>query len=265
MNKLLLTILAMTISTLSFADYTIKVPLEVAQGGTLPNSSINFSGSNQPSIEEQFLIDCPITSEDITGHGAALLNKWSEPENGFKCAVSIAVEKNLYDGACNPNAQAQSDSLYAAMRARGMDGVSSIRYDGECSGNEPEAPEAPEAPAASYEVSMSIYVQNSGDNIIFNGVSQPSYSNAESSNFNSSTNQFFLSNTYEGYFWNNNASLEQYAPNVGGLIQFDGKGVDCLISQINTSASGSLYTCSNDVEFTAGSELINVVFYKRTN
>ncbi|WP_132577658.1 hypothetical protein [Pseudomonas aeruginosa] len=225
----------------------------------------------QPSIEEQFLIDCPITSEDITGHGAALLNKWAEPENGSKCVVSIAVEKNLYDGVCNPNAQAQSDSLYAAMRARGMDGVSSIRYDGECSGNEPEAPQEPEAPiepeapVGSYEASMSIYVQNAGDNVNFNGVSQSGYSNAESSHFNSSTNQFFLSNTYEGYFWNNNASLEQYAPNVGGLIQFDGKGVDCLISQINTSASGSLYTCSNDVEFTSGSELINVVFYKRTN
>lgn len=42
MNKIIFTIIAMTISTLSFADYTIKMPLEVAQGGSLPNGSIQF-------------------------------------------------------------------------------------------------------------------------------------------------------------------------------------------------------------------------------
>lgn len=48
MNKLLLTILAMTVSTLSFAEYTIKVPLENFNGGTLPNGSISFISPETP-------------------------------------------------------------------------------------------------------------------------------------------------------------------------------------------------------------------------
>lgn len=42
MNKILLTILTLSLST-AFADYMVKVPLEQTQGGSLPNGSINIS------------------------------------------------------------------------------------------------------------------------------------------------------------------------------------------------------------------------------
>lgn len=174
MKKIMLTIIAMTISSLAFAEYSMKVPMEVAQGGTLDNGSIKFVTASENGVEN------------------------------------------------------------------------------------------PSNPAPTYDMAVTIFVQNIGDNVTFSGVSQPGFSNAESSYFNMTTNQLFIGNTYENYFWGN-PEYASYAPNVGGLIQFDGKGVDCKIASVSNSGSGTLYTCENDVEFSAGSELINVVLYRKTN
>ncbi len=172
MNKLLLTILALTISTVSLADYMVKIPLEISQGGSLPNGSIILVNNTEPEL--------------------------TEPEPG------------------------------------------------------------------SYEIALSMYVQNSGDNVSFNGVSQPGYSNAESSSFNMNTQQFFISIDYEGYFWNNPA-FEQYAPNVGGLIQFDGTSSFCQISTVATTGSGTTYSCKNTVAPISDNGILLITFYKRTN
>ncbi len=48
MNKLILAILSLTFSVFANAEYTIKVPLEIAAGGTLDNGSIKFTNVAPP-------------------------------------------------------------------------------------------------------------------------------------------------------------------------------------------------------------------------
>jgi len=49
MKKIALTLLAMTISTIANAEYTFKVPLEIAAGGNLDNGSIKFTNVAPPA------------------------------------------------------------------------------------------------------------------------------------------------------------------------------------------------------------------------
>ncbi|EPJ5174618.1 hypothetical protein N1Z87_006809 [Pseudomonas aeruginosa] len=133
MKKQTIATLAISIlfSVNAFAEYTMKVPVESNSINFISNSNNSNEGeSGQPVAGLDS--SCVISSTDLAPLGAALLDKWSEPENGFKCVVSIAVDKNLYDGACPGFTNERNIQLWDVMRSRGVDGVSSIRYDGEC-------------------------------------------------------------------------------------------------------------------------------------
>lgn len=73
MNKFKLTTLAAALlfSSLVNAEYTIKVPLEVAQGGTLPNGSIKFK-TNTPA--EPPILNC--TATGISAECDERLSAW---------------------------------------------------------------------------------------------------------------------------------------------------------------------------------------------
>ncbi|HEQ2037037.1 TPA: hypothetical protein VEP96_004780 [Pseudomonas aeruginosa] len=171
-----LSILALALlSTSSFADFSVKIPLEINNGGSLPNNSIIFNNSDEPEPIEQ-----------------------TEPEPG------------------------------------------------------------------NYEVSMTISIQNSGNNTLYNGVSQPGFSNAESSYLDLSSNTFYLSKDYENYFWRDGEYTE-FAPNVGGYIDFNGTGGFCQISNVSETSSGTTYSCSNRINISPNNSLINTLLLKRTN
>jgi hypothetical protein len=127
-----------------------------------------------------------------------------------------------------------------------------------------ETVEPTEPEPGHYEISLSIYIQNSGNNILYNGVSQPGASNAESSYLDLSSNTFYLSKDYENYFWRDGEYLE-YIPNVGAYIDFNGTGSFCIISNISETSSGTTYSCSNTVQSIMSNEIIHVILTKRTN
>lgn len=133
MKKQTIATLAISIlfSVNAFAEYTMKVQVESNSINFISNSNnSNEEGSGQPVAGLDS--SCVISSTDLAPLGASLVDKWSEPENGLKCVVSIAVEKNLYDGACPGFTNERNIQLWDVMRSKGVDGVSSIRYDGEC-------------------------------------------------------------------------------------------------------------------------------------
>ncbi|HHX1497507.1 TPA: hypothetical protein ACU6IV_003537 [Pseudomonas aeruginosa] len=130
--------------------------------------------------------------------------------------------------------------------------------------DEPELIEQTEPEPASYEVSLTIYIQNSGNNTLYNGVSQPGFSNAESSYLDLSSNTFYLSKDYENYFWRDGEYTES-APNVGGYIDFNGTGGFCQISNVSETSSGTTYSCSNTINISPNNSLINTLLLKRTN
>lgn len=134
MKKQTITILALSIlfSVNAFAEYTIKIPVEA---NSVKFVSVSNENEGEQEAQQPTGLDasCVITNDDLVPFSASLVDKWSEPENGFKCAVSIAVDKNLYDGACPGFTNEQNTALWDKMRERGVDGVSSIQYIGECS------------------------------------------------------------------------------------------------------------------------------------
>lgn len=255
MNKLVIAIVSVTaiFASAANAEYTMNIPLEKSQGGFLSDGSVQFVKAEVPVADGVNPEICKITNDDFIPFGGQLLNV--SKEQGFECVVSIAVPKAVFDGACNTDANTVNTALWDMMRSKGVDGVMSISYLGECSAQEPVNP--------TYDTTMSIYI-SSADGVVFNGVSAQGFSNAESSYFNMSNDTFFLAKEYEGYFWRD-GQYTDYIPNVGGLIQFDGKAQDCQIASVSESASGTTYTCSNDINFSTSGETINVVFYRRTN
>jgi len=255
MNKLLIAIASVTaiFTSAANAEYTMNIPLEKSQGGFLADGSVQFVKAEVPVVDGINPDICKITNDDFIPFGGQLLNV--SKEQGFECVVSIAVPKAVFDGACNTDANTVNTALWDMMRSKGVDGVMSISYLGECSAQEPVNP--------TYDTTMSIYI-SSADGVNFNGVSAQGFGNAETSYFNMNNDTFFLAKEYEGYFWRDGQYLD-YIPNVGGLIQFDGKAQDCQIASVSESASGTTYTCSNDINFSTSGETINAVFYRRTN
>ncbi len=73
MSKLLLSALAISISTMSFADYMIKMPLETFNGGNLPNGSISFITAEAPVEPE--ILDC--TGAGLSTECDNRLDAWS--------------------------------------------------------------------------------------------------------------------------------------------------------------------------------------------
>jgi len=265
MNKLLIAIASVTaiFTSAANAEYTMNIPLEKSQGGFLADGSVQFVKAEVPVVDGINPDICKITNDDFIPFGGQLLNV--SKEQGFECVVSIAVPKAVFDGACNTDANTVNTALWDMMRSKGVDGVMSISYLGECEAlppvEEEEAEEEAENPT--FDMALSIYI-NSSDSVVFNGVSVDGMSNAESSHFNMSNDTFFLAKEYESYFWRDGQHLD-FIPNVGGLIQFDGKAQDCQIASVSESASGTTYTCSNDINFSTSGETINAVFYRRTN
>ncbi len=273
MKKLILsTIIAATMfSGLASAEYVMHIPLEKSMGGTLPDGTIKFVAAPVEPETPSLGADCTISNDDFIPFGGQLLGVWAEP--GMDCVVSVEVPKSVFDGACNADSYPATVALWDMMRSKGVDGLSSMSYSGECDGSQTPVVEQPieEEPVAeqptnpTYDMALSIYVRDSGNNSIFNGVSVDGMGNAESSYFNMSNDTFFLAKEYESYFWRDGQHLD-YIPNVGGYIQFDGKAQDCIIASLNESAAGTTYQCDRDINFAADSnEVINVIFARRTN
>lgn len=73
-KTILSTLILATISLTASAEYIIKVPLEVAQGGTLPNGSINFvSVPVAPVVPAPTLVSSENVCEDSATYDAATL------------------------------------------------------------------------------------------------------------------------------------------------------------------------------------------------
>jgi len=201
MNKLLIAIVSVTaiFTSAANAEYTMNIPLEKSQGGFLADGSVQFVKAEVPVVDGINPDICKITNDDFIPFGGQLLNV--SKEQGFECVVSIAVPKAVFDGACNPDVNTVNTALWDMMRSRGVDGVSSISYLGECSAQEPAEEENEEEDVnPTFDMALSIYI-NSSDSVVFNGVSVDGMSNAESSHFNMSNDTFFLAKEYESYFW----------------------------------------------------------------
>jgi hypothetical protein len=266
MSKLIIKMISVaiiaSISTVASAEYVMSIPLEKSKGGFLPDGSVQFVKAEIPVVDGINPEICKITNDDFISFGGQLLNV--SKEQGFECVVSIAVPKAVFDGACNTDANTVNTALWDMMRSKGVDGVMSISYLGECEALPPVEEEAEEeAENPTFDMALTIYISSS-DGVVFNGVSVDSLTNAESSHFNMNNDTFFLAKEFASYFWRDGQHLD-FIPNVGGLIQFDGKAQDCQIASVSESALGTTYTCSNDINFSTSGETINAIFYRRTN
>ena len=128
-SLLSIAVLASLASMQANASFTIKIPMDkigINFDQAYQNIGVNPNDDNTSTDNPA----CLIKNDDFALFGGALL-KISQ-EEVLKCVVDIAVPKIIYDPACNENAVSETIRLWDMMRAKGVDGVSSTFFSGEC-------------------------------------------------------------------------------------------------------------------------------------
>lgn len=125
----LLAIISTTLALSANAEYVMKVELD--------KSSINFKqyydnvgvnpdeDNTTPSNAE-----CKVTNTDLANFGGQLIKV--SAKDGLKCVVDYIVPKATFSPDCTAEYLPISQSLTNALISKGVDGISSIGYFGEC-------------------------------------------------------------------------------------------------------------------------------------
>lgn len=130
MIKLSILIIALFASISVQAAYVIKIPMDkeaVSFKQYYDNVGVDPNENNNSATDPS----CEIKNGDFAPFSGQLL-KVSKEEN-FKCVVDFIVPKSVFDAECNSNYLKANTELWDMMRSKGVDGVSSFGYYGECS------------------------------------------------------------------------------------------------------------------------------------
>ena len=130
MIKLSLLTIALFASISVQAAYVIKIPMDkeaVSFKQYYDNVGVDPNENNNSATDPS----CEIKNGDLAPFSGQLL-KVSKEEN-FKCVVDFIVPKSVFDPECNSNYLKANTDLWDMMRSKGVDGVSSFGYYGECS------------------------------------------------------------------------------------------------------------------------------------
>lgn len=114
-TQLAVSLFALTIALCSsaHADYMMKIPLEISNGGSLPNQSIKLVDSTTPPVEEEISEECIITEsivktaledpkmEGWSFHSIDYENCWVELYEALydycdEDQVNISIDRSLY-------------------------------------------------------------------------------------------------------------------------------------------------------------------------
>ncbi|WP_154607354.1 hypothetical protein [Pseudomonas syringae] len=129
MKNLLISIIALCISMSANAEYIMKVNLEkeaISFKQYYDNVGIDPNDNNNSATDPS----CIIKNTDFVPFNGQLLK--TSTESVLKCVVDIIVPKAVFDPECNTNAAEANTALWDMMRSKGVDGVSSVAFYGEC-------------------------------------------------------------------------------------------------------------------------------------
>lgn len=129
MKNLLILIIALCVSVSANAEYIMKVNLEkeaISFKQYYDNVGVDPNDNNNSATDPS----CIIQNGDFVQFNGQLLK--ISTEEVLKCVVDIIVPKAVFDPACNSDASKANTALWDMMRSKGVDGVSSIGYYGEC-------------------------------------------------------------------------------------------------------------------------------------
>lgn len=128
-KQVLATAILIIMSGTAQAEYLIKVNLD--------KSSFDFKqyydnvgvspGDDNTTPQHP---DCKVTKADLTAFGGELI-KVSQ-QDGFKCVVDYIVPKSTFSPDCTSEYLPINQSLTNVLISKGVDGISSIGYFGEC-------------------------------------------------------------------------------------------------------------------------------------
>lgn len=130
MKNIIILTIAILSPIIANAEYVMKINLDkeaVSFKQYYDNVGVDPNDDNNSSTDPS----CQIKNGDFAPFSGQLL-KVSKEEN-FKCVVDFIVPKSVFDSECNSNFQEANTELWDMMRSKGVDGVSSFGYYGECS------------------------------------------------------------------------------------------------------------------------------------
>lgn len=130
MIKLSLLTIALFASMSVQAAYVIKIPMDkeaVSFKQYYDNVGVDPNENNNSATDPS----CTIKNGDFASYSGQLLKV--SKQDGFSCVVDFIVPKSVFDPECNSNYNEINTELWDMMRSKGVDGVSSFGYYGECS------------------------------------------------------------------------------------------------------------------------------------
>ena len=130
MIKLSILTIALFASMSANAAYIIKIPVDktaISFKQYYDNVGVNPDENNNTSTDPS----CTIKNGDFASYSGQLLKV--SKQDGFSCVVDFIVPKSVFDPECNSNYLKANTDLWDMMRSKGVDGVSSFGYYGECS------------------------------------------------------------------------------------------------------------------------------------
>lgn len=128
-TKILATAILLFMATTANAEYVIKVGLDKSSFDFkqyYDNVGVNPGDDNTTPQHP----DCKVTKGDLAAFGGELI-KVSQ-QDGFKCVVDYIVPKATFSPDCTAEYLPISQSLTNVLISKGVDGISSIGYFGEC-------------------------------------------------------------------------------------------------------------------------------------
>ena len=129
MIKLSLLTIALFASMSVQAAYVIKIPMDkeaVSFKQYYDNVGVDPNENNNSATDPS----CEIKNGDFALFSGQLLKV--SKQDGFSCVVDFIVPKSVFDSECNSNHSEVNTALWDMMRSKGVDGVSSFGYYGEC-------------------------------------------------------------------------------------------------------------------------------------
>lgn len=132
MKKIIINLISIALilsSTFANADYVIKTHVEGVEFRNLSNAPSDQATPEAPSANAP----CGVTNEDLATYGTQIVQIWSEGP-GMECVFGISSLKDIYDGVCSTDEEAQSRQviLMNFLRSKGMTGLGFQHIEGEC-------------------------------------------------------------------------------------------------------------------------------------
>lgn len=111
------------------AEYVMRINLDkqaISFKQYYDNVGANPESDNNTATDPS----CLIKNGDFALFSGQLLKV--SKQDGFSCVVDFIVPKSVFDSECNSNHSEVNTALWDMMRSKGVDGVSSFGYYGEC-------------------------------------------------------------------------------------------------------------------------------------